>query len=330
MPSRKPRKYVSLILVVIVLGIIALFFSLTSNVGTIMGSEDVPIFKDNSKAKIELGRKLFFDKRLSGDNTISCVSCHSPKLAFTDGKKFSNGVEGRLGFRNAPTLLNLVDATSFMFDAEIKTLEEQAIVPIQDHAEMDISMGDLIKKLRSISEYNKRSKEIFNKEFDASVLTRSLAAFQKSLVSRNSLFDKFLATGDSSLLNESQLEGWSKFNEFNCIKCHQLPNLTDYQPYNIGLYLDYGEDKGRFRVTHDSTDMGKFKTPTLRNIELTAPYFHDGSAESLSDVIQSHTRNFKPHPNKDKRILNIIMSPETETDLIEFLKITTDTDSLFK
>ncbi|MEJ6756476.1 MAG: cytochrome-c peroxidase, partial [Crocinitomicaceae bacterium] len=177
MPSRKPSKYISLILAATILGAVVLLFWWSSNVGSIMRSKAVPIVKDNSK--VELGRKLFFDKRLSGDNTISCVSCHNPKLAFTDGKKFSAGVEGRLSFRNTPTLLNVVEATSFMFDAEIKTLEEQAIVPIQDHTEMNIRMGDLIRKLRAIPEYNKSSKEIFNKEFDASVLTKSLAAFQK-------------------------------------------------------------------------------------------------------------------------------------------------------
>jgi cytochrome c peroxidase len=328
MPSRKPSKYISLILAATILGIIVLFFWLLSNAGKSLGSETVPVVKDHSEAQIELGRKLFFDKRLSIDNTVSCVSCHDPKRAFTDGKKFSEGVEGRLGFRNAPTLLNVIDATSFMFDAEIKTLEEQAIVPIQDHAEMDISMGDLIRKLRSIPEYNERSQEIFNKEFDASVLTRSLAAFQKTLISKNSLFDQFLATGDSSLLNKLQLKGWSKFNKYNCIECHELPNLTDYQPYNIGLYVDYGEDQGRFRVTHDSTDMGKFKTPTLRNIELTAPYFHDGSAQSLSDVFQSHISGSKLHPNKDFRLRDIQITPVEEKELIEFLKIVTDTDFL--
>ena len=140
MPSRKLSKYVSLILAAIILGVILVFFLLLSNALKFRGSDVVTIIQDNSKAKIELGRKLFFDKRLSGDNTISCVSCHDPKLAFSDGKKLSEGVEGRLGFRNTPTLLNVVDAKSFMFDAEIKTLEEQAIVPIQDHAEMDISM----------------------------------------------------------------------------------------------------------------------------------------------------------------------------------------------
>ena len=326
MPSRKPSKYISLILAATILGAVVLLFWWSSNVGLIMRSKAVPIVKDNSK--VELGRKLFFDKRLSGDNTISCVSCHNPKLAFTDGKKFSAGVEGRLSFRNTPTLLNVVEATSFMFDAEIKTLEEQAIVPIQDHTEMNIRMGDLIRKLRAIPEYNKSSKEIFNKEFDASVLTKSLAAFQKSLVSKNSLFDQFQASGDSSLFNEAQLEGWSKFNELDCIKCHELPNLTDYLPYNVGLYMDYGGDQGRFRVTHDSIDMGKFKTPTLRNVELTAPYFHDGSAQSLSDVIQSHTRSFKWHPNKDKRIQISKLTPEEEQKIIDFLKTVTDTTFL--
>ena len=125
-----------------------------------------------------------------------------------------------------------------------------------------------------------------------------------------------------------QLNGWSRFNEYNCIECHQLPNLTDYQPYNIGLYEDYGQDQGRFRVTHDSSDRGKFKTPTLRNIELTAPYFHDGSAQSLSDVIQSHISDSKLHPNKDFRIQNIQITAVEEKELIELLKIVTDTTFL--
>jgi len=274
--------------------------------------------------KINLGRKLFFDKRLSEDNTVSCVNCHKPGLAFTDGKKVSEGVEGRLGFRNSPTLLNLAEATIFMFDAEIKSLEEQAIVPIQDHNEMNIAMGDLIKKLSKDPDYKKKAKLLFDREFDALVLTESLAAFQRSLDSKNSLFDDFINSNDSTLLSQGELNGWKLFNDLKCIECHEYPNFTNYQAMNIGLYMDYGEDQGRYRVTHDSSDMGKFKTPSLRNIEITSPYMHDGSIDELQDAISIHTRNFKMHPNKDFRITKANLTPEQEKNILSFLKTLTD------
>ena len=325
----KTIKKLFLILLAIAL-ILTSYFLFTQKSGT----EELSSFQEEElsateieQGKINLGRKLFFDKRLSKDNTISCFSCHNPQLAFTDGKQFSEGVEGRLGFRNAPTLLNLEDATAFMFDAEIKSLEEQAIVPIQDHNEMDISVGDVVKKLSSDPDYKKKAKLLYDRDFDALVLTQALA-YQKSLVSNNSLFDKFKALGDSSILTQNQLRGWALFNELRCIECHQLPNFTNYQAMNIGMYDDYGTDQGRFRVTHDTSDMGKFKTPSLRNIELTGPYMHDGSIENLRDVILLHTSTFKQHPNLDKRITDYKLSANNQESLVEFLKTLTDTSFL--
>lgn len=280
--------------------------------------------------KIELGRMLFFDKRLSGDNSIACVSCHKPQLAFTDGQQFPSGVEGRVGFRNTPTILNLSNATSFMFDAEIKSLEEQAIVPIQDHAEMDIAMGDLIKKLKAIPKYNNAAKKIYGKEFDASVLTKSLAAFERSLIAQNSKFDRFINSGDTSLLTKKELDGWELFNEFNCISCHSLPNFTNSKAANVGFSTFQKEDLGRFRVTHDSLDIGRFKVPSLRNITLTAPYLHDGSVNSLADVFPHGNFNEKTPPNFDLRLRNRDLTQNEKKNILFFLETLIDTSYMVK
>ncbi|MDG1148011.1 MAG: cytochrome c peroxidase [Crocinitomicaceae bacterium] len=276
--------------------------------------------------KISLGRLLFFDKRLSVNNEISCASCHLPELAFTDGRKVSVGVLGRTTQRNSPTLLNAKALPTVMFDAHLPTLEQQVIVPIQEHVEMDMNMLDLIEKLKGIDVYNKSAKKLFNREFDAWVLTRSIAAYERSLISSNSSFDKYYYQYDEGALTESQKKGWDVFStKLYCVKCHMPPNFTNFEAIDNGLYNDFGEDKGRFRIFNDSTDIGKFKVPSLRNIALTAPYMHDGSLSSITEVIDHYATGGKLHINKDKRIVPFNLSKNERTDLINFLSSLTDT-----
>ncbi|TNF50340.1 MAG: cytochrome-c peroxidase [Bacteroidetes bacterium] len=277
-----------------------------------------------SKEKIELGRKLFFDNRLSRDNSISCSSCHLPEFAFTDRKKVSEGVAGGMTERNAPSVLNSVFLKKVMFDAHLETLEMQAIVPIQEHVEMDMKMRDVIEKLKGDPYYSKKAKEIFNREFDAWVLTRSIAAFERSLVSMNSKFDQFQRKEID--LNESELNGWKLFSEkLYCSSCHPAPHFTTYKAENNGLYADYGTDKGRFRIHHDSMDIGKFKVPSLRNIELTYPYMHNGSYGSIEDVLDHYSKGGAGHWNQSSIIKPFKLSSQEKLDLVNFLKTLTDT-----
>lgn len=292
---------------------------------------EIPQPDDNisSPEKVELGRKLFFDKRLSLDNSLSCSSCHIPKLAFTDGKNKSTGVEGRIAMRNAPSILNAAYLKTLMYDAHVPSLEMQATVPIQEHTEMDILVDSLIQRLREVPEYRLAAKKIYDREFDAWVLTRSLSAFERTLISDNSRFDQYYYQGNKSVLTNSELNGWKLFSEkLYCTKCHPAPFFTTYTAECNGLYTDYGEDKGRYRVTGDSSDRGKFKIPSLRNVALTGPYMHDGSINSLGQVIDFYSKGGKNHSNKNKIIHEFELSEQEKADLIAFLSALTDTSYL--
>ena len=291
-----------------------------------LGIMEFPEDNPSTDAKIELGRTLFFDPRLSRDNTISCASCHVPEYAFTDRKRVSIGVDGGVSMRNAPSLLNAGFLKTVMFDAHLENLEMQVTVPIQEHVEMDLSIKELIKRLQNIPEYQKAAKEIYNRDFDAWVLTRSIAAFERSLLSDNSRFDKYYYGKDKSAMSASEIAGWKLFSEkLYCTQCHPAPYFTTFIAENNGLYEDYGEDQGRFRIHNDTADMGKFKIPSLRNVALTYPYMHDGSIGSLKGVIEHYQSGGKLHINKSDHIRPFKLNNEQKSDLVNFFNALTDT-----
>ncbi len=295
-----------------------------------MGEVIFPAGNPITAEKIELGRKLFFDKQLSSDGTVSCATCHLPQYAFSDQKTFSDGVQGRKTQRNSPSILNAGYLPTVMYDAHIKTLELQVIVPIQEHVEMNMKMLDLLKKLKNVSEYQESAKRIYNRDFDAYVLTRSIAAFERSLISQNSRFDQYVA-GNKKAMSKDERAGWKLFSEdLYCAKCHPAPNFTTYLPENNGLYLDYGADLGRFRIFNDSNDIGKFKVPSLRNVELTFPYMHDGSMKSIENVIQHYQSGGKNHINKNGIIQKFNLSSNQINQLKLFLFTLTDTSYMFR
>jgi cytochrome c peroxidase len=282
--------------------------------------------------KAALGKLLFFDKRLSKDGNIACASCHDPKKAFTDQLSQSKGIYGQITDRNSPSLLNSGFLKTAMFDAHLQTLELQVIVPIQEKTEMGHNMKELIPQLRSIPEYQEAAKKIFNRDFDAYVLTRSISAFERTLVSMNSRYDQFVK-GKKSALTKSEQAGLKIFSEkLYCTKCHPAPNFTTFEAENNGLYKDYSRinDKGRFRIHLDSSDIGKFKVPSLRNIELTFPYMHDGSEKSLEEVIDFYSKGGRRHPLQNKNIVSFQLSKKEKEQLIDFLKSLTDTSYLKK
>lgn len=294
---------------------------------SVLGEVEHPEDNPSSEAKIELGRKLFFDTRLSVDNTVSCATCHHPEWAFTDRKPVAEGVEGRKSMRNAPSILNSGFLETVMFDAHLPTLEMQVIVPIQEHVEMDMNMKDLMAKLRKVPEYQQAAKDIFGRdEFDAWVLTRSISAFERSLISDNSPFDQFYYKGDKDAMTESAKRGWKLFSEeLYCTKCHPAPHFTTFKAENNGLHVDYGEDKGRYRVTKDSADIGKFKIPSLRNVTITYPYMHDGSFSMLYMVINHYKNGGSGHWNQSELIQPFELDQSKTDDLVNFLKALKDT-----
>jgi len=283
-----------------------------------------PIENPTDSAKIALGKELFFDTRLSLDNTISCATCHKPGFAFTDGLKTSTGINEQKTDRNSPSILNSGFLKTVMFDAHLKTLELQAIVPIQEPIEMGHNMKALIPQLRAIPEYQEAAQRIFNRDFDAYVLTRSLAAFERSLISMSAPFDHYIK-GDEKALNADEKAGWKIFSEkLYCTNCHAPPHFTNHEARNNGLYKDYSEDKGRFRIHLDSSDIGSFKVPSLRNIEITDPYMHDGSMETLEEVIDHYAAGGQGHYLQDKTIVPFELSKKEKKQLMAFLKSLTD------
>ena len=294
----------------------------------------VPAPSDNPQnaEKIALGRKLFFDKRLSLDGSISCASCHDPQKAFSDQRTKSIGINGQLSERNAQSILNAAFLKTAMFDAHLATLELQAIVPIQEPVEMGHNMKILIKQLRQIPEYQAAAQAIFGRDFDAWVLTRSLAAFERSLLSMNAPFDQYLA-GNKKAMSKDQLAGWRIFSdELYCTKCHPAPYFTTYEAANNGLYASYEgkTDQGRFRIHHDSSDIGKFKIPSLRNLPLTYPYMHDGSINSMEAALEHYQKGGAGHPLQDPQINSFELSTKEKAQLLAFFNALVDTSYLHR
>jgi cytochrome c peroxidase len=201
----------------------------------------------------------------------------------------------------------------------------QVIVPIQEHTEMGSNMKELIQKLRAIPEYQVAAKKIFNRDFDAYVLTRSISAFERTLLSLNSRFDQYMK-GNKTILTSDEKAGWKLFSEkLYCLQCHPAPYFTTFEAANNGLYQEFGEDKGRFRIFLDSNDIGKFKIPSLRNSELTFPYMHDGSMKSLDEVISHYQEGGKKHTLQSKIIQPFKLTSQEREQLKAFLFSLTDT-----
>ena len=275
------------------------------------------------KERVELGQKLFFDPILSIDSSLSCASCHKPNLAFSDDVAFSPGVYNRAGVRNAPSLANIGYHPYFLREGSIKTIEMQALVPIQEENEFAHNIVDIAEQMKKIPEYVKMSKEAYGKSPDPYVITRALAAYERTLVSKNSKFDKFI-NGEIPLTKEEK-QGFDLFmsNKTNCSSCHGGFNFTQYKITNNGLYENY-KDEGRMRATKNNKDLALFKTPSLRNIELTAPYMHDGSLTTLEEVVEHYNTGGKNHIHKDSLIVPLNLNKNQKLDLVSFLKTLTD------
>ena len=291
-----------------------------------------PIIPDNNPLTLEsiaLGRSLFFDTALSIDSSISCSSCHFAEFGFADRIPLSLGVEGRLGFRNSGTLTNVAYLPYFNRDGGVKTLDLFSSVPIEDHQEMGFNMLLAGQRLASNSKYAKAAKEAYGREFDGFVITRALSSFLRTFISDNSLYDKVLNEESGVQLNISQQKGKTLFfgDKAHCSKCHSGIQFTDYSFQNNGLLDSFeNKDRGRERLTFNPADEGKFRVATLRNIELTAPYMHNGSLPTLESVLQHYSSKGSQHKNKNPLIDEIELTSDDEKNIIEFLKTLTDKD----
>ncbi|HLL01852.1 MAG TPA: cytochrome c peroxidase [Myxococcaceae bacterium] len=263
-----------------------------------------------------LGQRLFFDSRLSRDNTVSCASCHDPARAFADGKRTSVGVSKRPLRRNTPALWNLEGRAPYFWDGRAATLEAQALIPLTNPDEMGADLTALPVKLSADAEYRERFKRYFPGEgISASSIARALAAYERTLVSRSSPYDRYLA-GDRSALTEQQRRGLVLFNgKAECMICHNGPDLTDNQFSRVGLP---GDDPGRAAVDPVSGPRGGFKTPSLREVSRTAPYFHDGSAASLEEVVEHYARGGTATVERDIHPLDL--TKDEKAALVAFLR----------
>lgn len=272
---------------------------------------------DSLQHLIELGKSLFFDPRLSGSGKISCATCHQPELHWTDGKEKSIGHEGAINKRNAPTIQNTWFYKRLFWDGRARDLQDQAFAPIVSESEMASEMPDVIHKLRNIKGYKELFKKAFGDEqINPDRMTEAIAAFEKTIVSRKSRFDEFLA-GNKKALSNSELRGLHIFRtKAKCMNCHSGPLFTDNSFHNIGFS---DSDKGYFNVSHQQEDIGKFKTPSLRDVIHTGPWMHDGKETNMADIIEKFNTG-NPTPGVSSLVRSLKLTKKEKADLIAFLQ----------
>lgn len=281
----------------------------------------IPAPKDNpiTEEKVRLGKLLFFDPRLSGDNRISCATCHKPTKAWGDGLAKARVGERELA-RNSQTCLNVAFLPRFFWDGRAKTLEEQALIPIQSASEMNQKLDELIAELKAVPDYRRRFDEVFESDITADGIAKALATFQRTLVTGPSRVDRFLA-GDEDALTESERRGLELFRgEAGCLRCHHGPLLTDGKMHRLGVSF---KDKGLGGITGKKEDLYRFRTPSLRNVAETGPYMHNGSMNTLDDVVFFYLRG-APGSGPNGISINIEtqsdLSFSSSSDLVDFLK----------
>ena len=285
-----------------------------------------PIFwpKDNpySQAKAELGLLLYFDRRLSADETVSCASCHDPRQGFTDHAPVSTGIKAQKGGRSAPTVINRVFSMAQFWDGRAGSLEDQAKGPIANPIEMGMTHDAAAARLAQVAGYRPLFAKAFGSEtIDIDRIAKAIACFERTVVSGNAPYDRY-RRGDKKAMTAQQVRGMDIFvNRAKCDQCHEGANFTLNAYHNLGVGMERADpDLGRFAVTKDPRDWGAFKTPTLREIEHTAPYMHDGSLNTLDEVVEFYNKGGIANKNLDPAIKPLHLNDEAKADLVAFLK----------
>lgn len=270
-----------------------------------------------SPEKIALGKQLYFDPRLSADDTISCASCHDPAKGWSNGEQFATGVGGLKGGRNSPTVINSAYYKLQFWDGRAKTLEDQALGPIQNPIEMKMTLEEVIPKLNKIAGYKEQFQKVFGTDVTEVGVAKAIAAFERTVLSGDAPYDKFKA-GDKTALSEAAQRGMKLFfGKANCSACHSGPNFSDSAFHNIGLE---SADEGRFVISKMGGDKGAMKTPTLREIAKSGPYMHNGSLKTLEEVVAHYVKGGNNNPAQDEEIFPLKISKEDEADLVTFMK----------
>jgi len=321
---------------------------LSQGASQITGLEENPL----TRAKIELGRQLYFDPRLSADSTVSCASCHSPSEGYTAHTKTGVGIRGQQGGRNSPVSFNRILSGPQFWDGRVDSLEAQAVGPIANPIEMGFTHEGVVKRLGGMPVYRKQFDAVFG-ELTIDRVGQAIAAFERVLVTAPSPYDfneqllPFLKMDEADIADDEDLA--AKYAEAkaaaeahpmsdaakrgrdiffsekgNCTACHVGANLADEKYHNIGIGMDKEQpDLGRFVVTKDPKDTGAFKTPTVRNVALTAPYMHDGSVATLAEVVDWYDKGGHPNPHLSDKIRPLKLSDEEKADLVAFMQACT-------
>lgn len=329
--------------------------------GLSAGAQQIQGLKENplTRAKIELGRQLYFDTRLSADNSVSCASCHHPDEGYGKQTQFGVGINGQEGGRNSPVSYNRILSAAQFWDGRAKSLEDQAIGPIANPIEMGNTHDNAVKTLKDIPGYELQFKAVFggDKPLNIENVGKAIAAFERVLVSGPSPYDYsealagFAKLSEEDLadlkedspetyaryemvkkgakaqpMSESALRGQKLFfsTEVNCAACHVGANLADEKYHNLGIGMDAkNPDLGRFAITKDPKDWGAFKTPTVRNVESSAPYMHDGSLKTLEEVVEHYNKGGTPNKGLSDKVKKLNLTAQQKADLVAFMKACT-------
>ena len=330
--------------------------------GLAVGSSQVQGIADNlmTRAKIELGRQLYFDTRLSADNTVACASCHHPDEGYAKHTQFGVGINGQMGGRNSPVSYNRILSGAQFWDGRAASLEAQAVGPIQNPIEMGNTHEKAVETVKGIAGYEMQFKVIFGDEgVTIDNIGRAIATFERAIVTGSSPFDYYEAVrpflamkaDDLESLKEDDAESYAKYQAAKaaaeahamsasairgrdlffservaCTACHVGANLADEKYHNLGVGFGEGIDKpdlGRFEVSKDEKDKGAFKTPTIRNVALSAPYMHDGGLKTLEEVVEHYNKGGNSNQWLSTKIKKLDLKPEEKADLVEFMKACT-------
>ena len=283
----------------------------------------IPANNPQTPAKVELGKQLFFDPRLSGNDHWACATCHNPSFGYGDGlpRSLGFGDEQELG-RHSPTIINIAYNSSQFWDGRAATMEEQAMGPIVAKREMNSDPKQMVAKLEALPAYNQQFKQVFGESPSLKNVGMAIAAFERTIVTGDSAFDRYVK-GDKKALTDQEKRGLVLYvSKAACTQCHAGPNFTDNSFHSLGLPQagPAKKDLGRYEVTKDPKDKGAFKVPSLRNITMTAPYMHTGALATLDDVVEFYNQGGGPGPNKSPKMLKINLTDPEKKDLVAFLR----------
>jgi len=286
----------------------------------------VPADNPQTDAKIRLGAQLYFDPRLSADNTISCATCHAPQTGWANHGATDTGIRGQVGGRNSGTILDSAWMRVQFWDGRAASLEEQAVGPIHNPIEMGETLENVVRKLNAIPGYREQFQTVFGTDASEAGIAKAIASFERTVVSGPSPYDRWLA-GDRAAMSPAAVRGHHLYNgKGHCTPCHSGPAFSDQGYHNLGAGMDKpNPDPGREAVTKDPRDRGRFKTPGLRNCALTHPYLHTGAEQTLRDVIDFYDRGGVPNPDLDPLMLPLRLTEREKNDLVAFLEALTGT-----